>query len=295
MELRSLRYFLTTAAEGNITRAADVLHVTQPTLSRQLMDLEKELGTTLVLRGKKGLTLTDDGLFFRQRAEEIVELADLLEQRFAEKSDIVNGIINIGASEAIGSRMTAKLIRNFSEKYPLVQFHLYNEMADNVKDRLDKGLADIGLLLEPIDVHKYEYLRLAQKETWGILLRNDHPLANHEVITPEDITECSLILPLREKVREDIINWIGKEEKDLHIPLSYTLLSNAVLLVEEGLGCAFCLDGAIAVHSSPNLKFIPIYPEKTTRSVLVWKKNQLFSPATSLFIQEINMMRAQIR
>lgn len=295
MELRTLRYFLTTASEGNITRAADILHVTQPTLSRQLMDLEEELGTTLVIRGKKGLTLTDDGLFFRQRAEEIVELADLLEQRFAEKSDIVNGIINIGASEAIGSRMMAKLILNFSEKYPLVQFHLYNEMADNVKDRLDKGLADIGLLLEPIDVHKYEYLRLVQKETWGILLRDDHPLACHKVITPEDIAGCSLILPLREKVREDIINWIGKEEKDLHIPLSYTLLSNAVLLVEEGLGCAFCLDGAIAVHSSPNLKFIPIYPEKTTRSVLVWKKNQLFSPATSLFIQEINMMRAQIR
>lgn len=295
MELRSLRYFLTAAAEGNITRAADVLHVTQPTLSRQLMNLEKELGTTLVLRGKKGLSLTDDGLIFRQRAEEIVELADLLKQRFAENSDIVNGIINIGASEAIGSRMMAKLIRNFSEKYPLVQFHLYNEMADNVKDRLDKGLADIGLLLEPIDVHKYEFLRLAQKETWGILLRDDHPLASHEIITPEDMDDCSLILPLRENVREDIINWLGKEEKDLHIPLSYTLLSNAVLLVEEGLGCAFCLDGALAVHSSPNLKFIPIYPEKTTRSVLVWKKNQFFSPATSLFIQEINKMRAQIR
>lgn len=122
MELRSLRYFLTTAAEGNITRAADVLHVTQPTLSRQLMDLEKELGTTLVLRGKKGLTLTDDGLFFRQRAEEIVELADLLEQRFAEKSDIVSGIINIGASEAIGSRMMARLIRNFLKNIPLCNF-----------------------------------------------------------------------------------------------------------------------------------------------------------------------------
>ena len=191
--------------------------------------------------------------------------------------------------------MMAKLIRSFSEKYPLVQFHLYNEMADDIKDRLDKGLVDIGLLLEPIDVHKYEYLRLAQKETWGILMRADHPLAGRDVITPEDITGYSLILPLREKVREDIINWLGKEAKDLHIPLSYTRLSNAVLLVEEGLGCAFCLDGALAAHSSPDLKFIPIYPEKTTRSVLVWKKNQLFSPATSLFIQEINMIRAQIR
>lgn len=295
MELRTLRYFLTAATEENITRAADVLHVTQPTLSRQLMDLEKELGTTLMLRGKKGLTLTDDGLFFRQRAEEIVELADRLEQRFAEKSESVTGIINVGASEAIGSRMMAKLIRQFSDKYPLVQFHLYNEMADNIKDRLDKGLVDVGLLLEPIDVHKYEYLRLMQKETWGVLMRTDHPLAGLEVITPEDIAEYSLILPLREKVREDIINWIGREEKNLHIPLSYTLLSNAVLLVEEGMGCAFCLDGALAVRSSPNLKFIPIQPEKTTRSVLVWKKNQIFSPATSLFIQEINMMRAQMR
>lgn len=294
MELRTLRYFLTTATEGNITRAADVLHVTQPTLSRQIMELERELGTTLVLRGKKGLTLTDDGLYFRQRAEEIVELADRLEQQFAERSDTVSGLITIGATESIGSRMLAKLICRFAERYPLVQFHMYNEMADNIKDRLDKGLADIGLLLEPVDVQKYEYLRLSQKETWGILMRSDHPLAGSEQITPEEIIPYSLILPLREKVREDILNWLGREEKDLRIPLSYTLLSNAVLLVEEGLGCAFCLDGALAVHSSPNLKFIPICPEKTTRSVLVWKKNQLFSPATSLFIQEINMMRAQI-
>lgn len=295
MELRTLRYFLTTAAEGNITRAADVLHVTQPTLSRQLMDLERELGTTLVLRGKKGLTLTDDGMYFRQRAEEIVELADRLEQQFAEKSESVSGIITIGATESIGSRMLSKLIASFAQRYPLVQFHMYNEMADNVKDKLDKGLADIGLLLEPVDVQKYEYLRLSQKETWGILLWKDHPLANEKFITPDQIASYPLILPLRDKVRQDVLNWIGREEKDLYIPLSYTLLSNAVLLVEEGLGCAFCLDGALAVRSSANLKFIPLRPEKTTRSVLVWKKNQLFSPATSLFIQEINMMRAQMR
>ena len=292
MELRTLRYFLTTVNEANITRASQVLHVTQPTLSRQLMDLEKELGVSLVVRGKRGLTLTDDGIFFRRRAEEIVELADRLEQRFAGKSDRVSGVINIGASEAIGSRLLAKLIRNFSEKYPLVQFRLYNEMADNVKDRLDKGLADIGLLLEPLDIYKYEYLRLPQKETWGILVRTDHPLAAREAIGPEDIFYYPLILPMREKVREDIINWLGKDENDLRIPLSYTLLSNAVLLVEEGLGCAFCLDGALAVHSSPDLKFIPLSPEKTTHSVLAWKKNQIFSPAAALFIQEINMTRS---
>lgn len=186
------------------------------------MDLERELGTTLVIRDKKGLVLTDDGIYFRQRAEEIIELADKLEQHFAEKSENISGIITIGATEAIGSRMLAKLIRKFSDKYPL-------------------------------------------------------------------------ILPLREKVRLEILNWIGKDEKDLCILLSYTLLSNAVLLVEEGLGCAFCLDGALALRNSPNLCFIPISPEHTTRSVFLWRKNKMFSPATSLFIQEINMMRAEIK
>ena len=294
MELRTLRYFLAAAQEENITRAADILHVTQPTLSRQMMDLERELGTTLMLRGKNGLTLTDDGIFFRQRAEEIVELADRLEQSFVERNADVSGLIAIGASEAVGSRLFAKLIKQFSDKYPLVQFHLYNEMADNIKDRLDKGLVDVGLLLEPVDTVKYDFVRLSQKETWGILMRDDHPLAEHKTITPEEITEYPLILPLRERVRNEILNWINREEKDLIIPLSYTLLSNAALMVEAGLGCAFCLDGALAIHSSPRLRFVPIAPEHTTRSVLVWKKNHLFSPATSLFIQEINMLRAKM-
>lgn len=294
MELRTLRYFLAVAQEENITRAADLLHVTQPTLSRQIMDLERELGTILMLRGKNGLTLTDDGIFFRQRAEEIVELAGRLERAFVEKNKEVSGVIAIGATEAVGSRLFAKLIKRFSEKYPLVQFNLYNEMADYIKDRMDKGLIDVGLLLEPVDTGKYDFLRLSQKEAWGILLRVDHPLAEREAVSPEEVAQYPLILPLRERVRSEILNWLKREEKDLYIPLSYTLLSNAVLLVEEGLGCAFCLDGALAIHSSQNLRFIPIYPEHTTRSVLVWKKNHLFSPVTSLFIQEINMLRARM-
>ena len=236
MELRTLRYFLAVAGEENITKAADILHVTQPTLSRQMVDLEKELGTTMMLRGKSRLTLTDDGIFFRQRAEEIVELAD----------------------------------------------------------RLDKGLLDVGLLLESVDTVKYDFIRLSQKETWGVLMRDDHPLAFRESIRPEEAANYPLILPLRERVRAEILNWLKREEKDLNIPLSYTLLSNAALLVEEGLGCAFCLDGALAIHSSPRLRFVPVYPEHMTRSALIWKKKHLFSPAASLFIQEINMLRAQI-
>ena len=294
MELRTLRYFLAAAQEENITRAADILHVTQPTLSRQIMDLERELGVTLMLRGRNGLTLTDDGIFFRQRAQEIVELADRLEKSFVERQNDISGMVVIGASEAVGGQTLAKLIKEFSEKYPAVQFTLYNETVDNVKDRLDKGLVDIGLLLDPIDVTKFDYVRLSQQDTWGLLVRDDHPLMGKESLAADDVAPYPLILPLRDSIRAEILNWLGREEKELKIPLFYTLLSNAALMVAEGLGCAFCMDGALAIRSDPRLRFIPLEPRRMTHSVLVWKKNNLFSPAASLFIQEIHLMRARI-
>ena len=294
MELRTLRYFLAAAQEENITRAADILHVTQPTLSRQIMDLERELGVTLVQRGKNGLTLTDDGIFFRQRAQEIIELADRLEKNFTQRHNDIGGMVVIGASEAVGSQTLAKLIREFSQKYPAVQFTLYNETVDNIRDRLDKGLVDIGLLLEPVDVTKFDYVRLSQQDTWGLLVRDDHPLTQKQSLTAEDVAPYPLILPLRENIRVEILHWLGREEKELTIPLFYTLLSNAALLVAEGLGCAFCMDGALAIRSDPHLRFIPLEPRRMTHSVLVWKKNNLFSPAASLFIQEINLLRAKM-
>ena len=259
-----------------------------------MMDLERELGVTLMLRGKNGLTLTEDGIFFRQRAQEIVELADRLAKNFAERQNDISGMVVIGASEAVGSQTLARLIKAFSEKYPAVQFTLYNETVDNIKDRLDKGLVDIGLLLEPIDVTKYDYVRLSQQDTWGLLVRDDHPLTDKTSLTADDVAPYPLILPLRENIRVEILHWLGREEKELRIPLFYTLLSNAALLVAEGLGCAFCMDGALAIRSDPRLRFIPLEPRRMTHSVLVWKKNNLFSPATSLFIQEINLLRAQI-
>lgn len=259
-----------------------------------MMELERELGTTLMLRGKNGLTLTDDGIFFRQRAQEIIELADRLEKSFVERQNDISGMVVIGASEAVGSQTLDKLIKVFSEKYPAVQFTLYNETVDNIKDHLDKGLVDIGLLLEPIDVTKFDYVRLSQQDTWRLLVRNDHPLTEKESLTADDVVSYPLILPLRENIRVEILHWLGREEKELTIPLFYTLLSNAALLVAEGLGCAFCMDGALAIRSDPRLRFIPLEPRRMTHSVLVWKKNNLFSPATSLFIQEINLLRAKI-
>ena len=277
MELRVLKYFLTVADEGNITRAADILHVTQPTLSRQLIELEDELGTALLIRGKRSVTLTDEGFLFKQQAEMIVELSDELEHIFKDKKDVVCGTIRIGASEAVGCRALALYMKEFREKYPDVQFDLYNGMADNIKEMLERGLLDLGLVLEPVDTAKFEYVRLPQKETWGLLLRKDHELAEKETLTVEEIRQYPLIMPGRENAKNEVLHWLQCEESHLNIPL----------LVEAGMGCAVCLDGALSIHADPDLCFRQILPEHTTRSVILWKKNHLFSQAASLFVQTI--------
>ena len=287
MELRVLKYFLTVADEGNITRAADILHVTQPTLSRQLIELEDELGTALLIRGKRSVTLTDEGFLFKQQAEMIVELSDKLEHTFKDKEDVVCGTIRIGASEAVGCRALALYMKEFREKYPDVQFDLYNGMAGNIKEMLERGLLDLGLVLEPVDTAKFEYVRLPQKETWGLLLRKDHELAEKETLTVEEIRQYPLIMPGRENAKNEVLHWLQCEESHLNIPAYYNLLSNAALLVEAGMGCAVCLDGALSIHADPDLCFRQILPEHTTRSVILWKKNHLFSQAASLFVQTI--------
>ena len=188
----------------------------------------------------------------------------------------------------MGSRILASYMKRFSDKYPDVQFELYNEMADHIKDKIDKGILDIGLVLEPIDTSKYEFIRFSGKETWGILCRKDHPLAKKERIAVEDIRPYPLILPSREKALSEVLNWLGCEERNLKVPVKYNLLSNVALLVEAGMGCAVCLDGALSIHYSEELCFCPVYPEHTTRCVLLWKKNRLFQPAASLFIQMLH-------
>lgn len=288
MELRVLRYFLTVASEGNISRAAEMLHVTQPTLSRQIMDLEEELGAKLFIRGKREITLTDDGMLFRQRAQEIVELADKAENEFAQRTEQIEGKIVLGCVETNGSRVLADFICEFHKKYPKVQFNLYNGYSDDIKDRIDKGLLDIGLLVEPVEVSRYEYIRLNVKDTYGALMRADAPLAKKDAVTAEDLLKVPVMLPGRSTVHSEILSWFGPEASKLNIVETHTLLSNASLLVERGLGCAITLDGALAVQNS-SLKFVPLSPEKTSESVLVWKKNRMVNAAVSLFIQNINM------
>ena len=288
MELRILRYFIAVANEKNITRAADILHVTQPTLSRQLKELEDELGTTLLIRGKRSLTLTNDGLLLKKYAEDIVGIANRAEQEFFGSKNAVSGVIAIGATEALGGCILAKYMKMFSDKYPGVQYELYNAMADSIVERLDSGLSDIGLLLEPVDTTKYEFLRFDRNEQWGILVNSEHEFFERESVDVGEILDKPLMLPNRPNARNEILHWLGAEENQLRVIINYNLLSNVVLAVEEGLGIAVCINGALAINHSPELRFIPLSPERATRSVLVWRKNHLLNPAAALFVKMIS-------
>lgn len=257
MELRTLRYYLAVASEKNITRAADLLHVTQPTLSRQMSDLERELGVTLFLRGKRSLTLTEDGILFLQRAQDIVELADRAQQEFTQRQGTVGGVITLGMAECLGAAVLAKFVRRFSQSYPQVQFTLHNGMADKLGEAVDQGSIDLALVLEPVDTTKYEFLRLSPQERWGVLVREDHPFARRDQVDVAELWDQPLLLPFRESIRRELLHWIGKEEQQLRVVLNYNILSNTVLTVEEGLGVAVCLNGALAIHHSPALRFVP--------------------------------------
>lgn len=296
MELRTLRYFLAVANEKNITRAAELLHVTQPTLSRQLSDLEDELDTTLMIRGKRSLALTDDGILFKQRAEDIVEMTERTEQEFKRRKSTISGTVSLGATEAVSTHELVKFMKIFSEKYRGIRFHMYNAMADTLKECIDQGTLDLALVLEPVDTTRYEFIRMSKKERWGVLVNKDHPLAGQERVKPEEIIDQPLVLPSRASSRREILNWLGCEERQLKIVADYNLLSNTVLLVEESMGIVVCLDGALAIHHSPDLQFIPLEPERSLRAVLIWKKNHVFNSATSLFIQMIhrNELQAQM-
>lgn len=290
MELRVLKYFLVTAQEKNITKAAEILHITQPTLSRQLMELEEELNTTLFIRGKREITLTNDGIFLKERAEEIIELSEKTKKDFANQKEKLTGTISIGCVEAISVDILIKAIENFSKKYPNVNFDLYNGYGNDIKEKIDKGLIDIGLVLEPAEISKYDFLRLFQKEKWGILMKADDEIGNKKTISMADVSKENLIIPKRGAMQNEILNWFHSKGQTPFIFATYNLFSNAVLLVEKGLGKAVCMDGALSIKNNEKIKFIPFEPEVITKGIIIWKKNQVNRTCISFFIDEIKML-----
>lgn len=283
MELRVLRYYLAVAREENITRAAEILHITQPTLSRQMAELEDELNTKLFERIHRKILLTEDGMLLRRRAEELVSLADKTEQEFKRGGEGLVGLISVGSGvTAAVSDALPELMQTYVEKYPQVQFELRTGNAALIKDQLDKGVLDIGILMEPIEVEKYDFVRLPQKDIWGLLMPEDDPLVKKEFITPADVKCLPLIVNWRIEERETRA-WFGGSIDNLNIFCSYDMIDNAALLVKRRLGYAFVIKGAVKDFSG--LSFRPLSPEIVNTSVLVWKKYQPANRAVQKFIE----------
>ena len=283
MELRVLRYYLTVAREENITRAADMLHITQPTLSRQMAELEEELNTRLFERTNRKIVLTESGMLLRRRAEELISLADKVQQEFQSGGDELTGLISIGSGvTAAVSACLPRLLQDYAQKYPQVRFELHTGTAAGIKDLLDKGLLDIGILMEPIEVEKYDFVRLPVKEVWGILMPADDPLAQKTAIAPGDLQDLPLIVSWRIREREAKA-WFGGDTEHLNVFCTYDLIDNAATLVERRLGYAFVIQGAL--KPAPGLTFRPLSPEVSNTSVLVWKRYQPSHPAVQKFIE----------
>mgnify|MGYP002507975483 CR=1 FL=1 len=287
MEIRVLHYFLTIAREESISGAAKVLHITQPTLSRQMQELEDEFGKKLFVRGNRKITLTDDGLFLRKRAEEIIELVDKTESEMLADQQIPNGDIYIGAGETENMRLIIQIIERIQKDYPNIKFHFYSGNADDVTDKLDKGLLDFGVLIEPVNKTKYDFIKIPATETWGVLMKKDSPLAHLNHITPEDIKNKPLILSSQSMVKNEIASWFGKSYENLNIIATYNLIYNASLMVEENMGYALTIDKLINTTGKSRLCFKPLYPKLEKGLVIVWKKYQFFSKTVDFFLQEL--------
>ncbi len=283
MELRVLRYFLAVAQEENITKAAALLHVTQPTLSRQLMQLEEELGTKLFLRRQYRVTLTDAGRLLQRRAQEIVELADKTRQELGSTEELA-GEIAIGCGETRSMTFLSRHICSFRQLHPQVQFRIYSANADDVKERIENGLLDMGLLTEPVDIARYAFIRLPEKDRWGVLVPKDSPLAKKEAVVPRDLAGIPLLLSGREKVRSELAGWFGDTFDHLHIAATYNLILNAANMVKNGVGVALCFE---LENISDALQFVPLSPRLEAGTVLAWKKDKPFPPVTEQFLRHI--------
>lgn len=283
MELRVLQYFLAAAREENITKAAAFLHITQPTLSRQLMQMEEELGVKLFRRGKHNILLTEEGMLLRRRAQEIVDLAEKTAKELKHGEEMVSGEISIGCGETQNMKPLSEMIASFRRKYPDVSFNIYTAIADDVKERLENGLLDMGLLLEPVEIGRYHYVRMPLREKWQVLMRRDKELAEKQKITPDDLAGVPLIIARRQSVRNVLENWFGYDKEKLHIVSTCNLSHyNQSVMVESGIGVALVMEFAC---NQDTLCLRPLDPEIESGCVLVWKKNLTFSLAMQRFIE----------
>ena len=291
MEIRVLKYFLAVAREGSITGAANSLHLTQPTLSRQLQELEKELKQKLLIRGKYKVTLTPEGMILRKRAEEIIDMVEKTESEFSSISDTISGDIYIGGGESDSMKYIAEIIREIQSEFFGIKFHIYSGNAEDVTEKLDKGLLDFGILIQPVDVSKYDHITLPEKDVWGVIMRKDNPLSQKKNIKLEDLLKVPLLASrqMSPKYSKDsgFLDWFGDKYEELNITATYNLVYNAAVMVKAGVGNAISLDKLADTSKESELCFRPLCPKLESGLDIVWKKYQVFSPAAQIFLKRI--------
>ncbi len=289
LELRILRYFLVIAEEGSISRASEVLHTTQPTLSRQIKELEEELGAGLFIREKRKMVLTKAGMYLKDRAQEILSLSDKTTQEFFnQRKQLFSGHISIGCVEADNSDTLSMILEEFIADYPEVTFSIFSGTGEDIIDKLDGGLLDVGVLLKPISTEKYEYVSFPMHEKWGVLLETSSFLAQKNDLEPKDLKGVPLLAPVRKDVQKMFANWMEQEVNGLTITGDYNLIFNVFSLVENKVASALTIEGAIAHRQTENLRFIPLHPPLETQCVFAWRKNIMFSPVVQELIKRMN-------
>ena len=292
MELRTLRYFLAVAREENMTEAANVLHVTQPTLSRQIADLERELGVELFERTNRSCVLTSDGMRLRQRAEEIISLVEQTEGELADRELGIAGNIRIGAGETRAMQVVLGAFADVRRDYPGVTCELYTGNADAVEERLERGLLDFALVIEPVNLEKYEWICMPDANRVGLAVSADGPWGTLEVATPADVAKMPLLVSSRTSNKTvDLVSWSGGafSFNDLDVVGSFDLIGNASHLVRSGVACAMGIDHLLQVDDASDLRFIPLEPSLKIASFVIWKKYRLRSRACEEFLRRLEL------
>lgn len=286
MEIRALRYFLETAREGNMTRAAERLHISQPTMSKQLKELEDELGTKLFVRSNYSIHMTDAGMLLRKRAEDILDLVDKTTAEFHSLDDIGSGDIYVGAAESDALKYFARAVKSLQEVHPGIRCNIYSGNMEDVTERLDKGLLDFALVMSYVDLSKYNYLSVPASDIWGVIMRKDSPLAEKEKIYPSDLIGLPLICS-RQWIEQDFPQWFSEDTSRLKIVATYNLFYNASVMVKEGIGYAISYDKLADTGEDSILCFKPLQNVSESSMYIIWRKYQVFSPAVQLMMNEL--------
>lgn len=298
MDIRVLRYFVTVAREGSMTGAAKFLHVTQPTLSKQLKDLEEELGKKLFIRSNYNIKLTEEGVVLRKRAEDILAMVDKTKNEFITMDDIAGGDVYIGSAETDAFKYFTQAAISLQSRYPRMCYHLFSGNLYSITERLDRGLDDFGIVVDPVDLSKYNYITLPYKDRWGIIMRKDSPLASRDAIHAEDLKDVPVIVS-RQAIGQELsqnafATWFGSSYEKLNIAATYSLAFNTFIMAREGLGYVVGFDKMINVSADNDLTFRPLEPELEAGLHIIWKKYQVFSPAAELFLNEIKQLTENI-